>query len=335
MIKRTRISILSGGPRSVSRAAVEGCDLARNPAPNRVLRLRGGTARRSAQDAFRGALILVLAAALLIAAPQPAAAATLSQDNAVIHVVQPGENLFRIGLRYRVSVDAIVQANGLADANSVYVGQRLIIPSTTLRAGPSAASPAGGATIAPVAQSAEGSTHIVQPGENLFRIGLRYGVSAAQLQAANQLSSINIFVGQQLRIPSRAVATTSTSVAPAASGEAREIVVDLSEQRVYLHENGSPVRTMIASTGVAATPTVLGSYRIYLRHPSQTMSGPGYYLPDVPYVQYFYQGYGFHGTYWHNSFGTPMSRGCVNLTIADAEWLYGWASTGTLVRVVP
>ena len=140
----------------------------------------------------------------------------------------------------------------------------------------------------------DGIVHIVQPGENLFRIGLRYGVTAAQLQAANQLPNITIFVGQQLRIPPAVAVTISTlSSAPAASDEAKEIVVELSEQRVYVYDNGSLVRTMVASTGVAATPTVLGTYRIYLRYPSQTMYGPGYYLPDVPHVQYFYQGYGF------------------------------------------
>jgi len=278
---------------------------------------------------------LVFTVVLLMATVQPAVAAPASDNHVVIHIVQLGENLFRIGLRYGVSVDAIVQANGLADARSIYAGQRLIIPSAT--------NLAGGTAAVPVTQAAEGTIHVVQSGENLFRIGLRYGVSVAQLQAANQLSHINIFVGQRLRIPSGAAVAMSaapplpsaeaTSTA-AASGEAREIVVDLSEQKVYMYENGSLVQTMIASTGVAATPTVLGTYRIYLRHPKQTMSGPGYYLPDVPYVQYFYQGYGFHGTYWHNNFGTPMSRGCVNLTIADAEWLYNWASIGTLVRVV-
>ena len=63
------------------------------------------------------------------------------------------------------------------------------------------------------------------------------------------------------------------------------------------------------------------------------MAGPGYYLPNVPYTMYFYQGYGLHGTYWHHNFGTPMSHGCVNLATPDAEWLYNWASVGTLVNV--
>ncbi|NOG50025.1 MAG: L,D-transpeptidase [Chloroflexi bacterium] len=46
-----------------------------------------------------------------------------------------------------------------------------------------------------------------------------------------------------------------------------------------------------------------------------------------------YSGYALHGTYWHNNFGQPMSHGCVNLTNADAYWLYNWATLGTPVHV--
>lgn len=60
-------------------------------------------------------------------------------------------------------------------------------------------------------------------------------------------------------------------------------------------------------------------------------SGNYYYLPGVPSVMYFYQGYAIHGTYWHHNFGQPMSHGCVNLTIEDAKWFYDWAEVGTTV----
>ena len=56
-----------------------------------------------------------------------------------------------------------------------------------------------------------------------------------------------------------------------------------------------------------------------------------YDLANVPYVMYFHEGYGLHGTYWHNNFGTPMSHGCVNLSTGDAGWFYNWASVGTKV----
>jgi lipoprotein-anchoring transpeptidase ErfK/SrfK len=113
----------------------------------------------------------------------------------------------------------------------------------------------------------------------------------------------------------------------------RWIDVDLSQQRVYAYEGDTVVNSFIVSTGTWQTPTVTGQYNIWIKLKSTTMAGPGYYLPNVPWVMYFYKGYGLHGTYWHNNFGTPMSHGCVNLTIPDAEWLYNFASVGTLVNV--
>ncbi len=54
--------------------------------------------------------------------------------------------------------------------------------------------------------------------------------------------------------------------------------------------------------------------------------GTYYYLPNVPYIMYFNRDFGIHGAYWHNNFGAPMSHGCVNLAIPDAEKLFYWAS---------
>ncbi|HVN16029.1 MAG TPA: L,D-transpeptidase family protein [Anaerolineales bacterium] len=111
------------------------------------------------------------------------------------------------------------------------------------------------------------------------------------------------------------------------------IDVDLTHQRVYAYAGDTVVNTFIVSTGTWQYPTVTGQYHIYIKLLSTTMTGPGYYLPNVPYTMYFYKGYGLHGTYWHHNFGTPMSHGCVNLSIPDAEWLYNFSSVGTLVNV--
>jgi lipoprotein-anchoring transpeptidase ErfK/SrfK len=113
----------------------------------------------------------------------------------------------------------------------------------------------------------------------------------------------------------------------------RWIDVDLTNQMVYAYEGDVVVNSFVVSTGTWATPTVTGQYKVYVKYRSAKMSGPGYYLPNVPYIMYFYKGYGLHGTYWHNNFGTPMSHGCVNLRTSDAEWLFNWASVGTLVNV--
>ena len=93
------------------------------------------------------------------------------------------------------------------------------------------------------------------------------------------------------------------------------------------------VNSFLVSTGTWQYPTVTGQYHIYIKLRYTDMSGPGYYLPNVPFTMYFYKGYGLHGTYWHHNFGTPMSHGCVNLSIPDSEWLYNWASVGTLVNI--
>lgn len=120
----------------------------------------------------------------------------------------------------------------------------------------------------------------------------------------------------------------------ASSGDGvRWIDVDLTNQSVYAYEGDVVVNSFVVSTGTWLTPTVTGQYKIYVKYRSSKMSGPGYYLPDVPYIMYFYKGYGLHGTYWHNNFGTPMSHGCVNLRTEEAAWLYNWASVGTLVNV--
>jgi lipoprotein-anchoring transpeptidase ErfK/SrfK len=127
-------------------------------------------------------------------------------------------------------------------------------------------------------------------------------------------------------------APTAKPQPPVGNGE-HWIEVNLSEQRVYAWEGDVLMNSFLVSTGTWQTPTVTGTFSIWNKTRIQAMSGPGYYLPNVPFVMYFYKDYGFHGTYWHNNFGTPMSHGCVNLTIPDSEWLYNWASYGTVVKV--
>jgi LysM repeat protein len=100
-------------------------------------------------------------------------------------VVQPGDNLFRIALRYGTTVEAIAEANGIANPQLIYVGQQLTIPS------------AGGQQPSP-----GGTTYVVQPGDNLFRIALRYNMSYRRLAEYNGIANpSNIYVGQVIRIP--------------------------------------------------------------------------------------------------------------------------------------
>ncbi len=131
-----------------------------------------------------------------------------------------------------------------------------------------------------------------------------------------------------------ATATEPPIQLPAGVSEGEHwIDVDLTNQQVHAYAGAQLIRSFIVSTGTARTPTVTGQYRIYVKYRYADMSGPGYYLRDVPFVMYFYRGYGLHGTYWHNNFGTPMSHGCVNLTIPASEWVYDFAQVGTVVNI--
>ena len=120
---------------------------------------------------------------------------------------------------------------------------------------------------------------------------------------------------------------------PGVGNSDRWIDINLSEQRTYAYEGSTLVNSFVVSTGTWQHPTVTGTYNVYVKYRYADMSGPGYYLPSVPYVMYFYKGYGLHGTYWHNNFGTPMSHGCVNLRTDEAGWLFDWAYVGIVVNV--
>jgi L,D-transpeptidase-like protein len=111
------------------------------------------------------------------------------------------------------------------------------------------------------------------------------------------------------------------------------IEVDLSAQMLYAYRGSQIINSFFVSTGTSSYPTVTGSYKIYAKHSTYTMIGPGYNLPDVPYSMFFYKGYSIHGTYWHSNFGTPMSHGCVNMNTNDAAWIYSQSSIGTYVFV--
>lgn len=236
------------------------------------------------------------------------------------YIVQPGDTLFGIARRQGVSVNALAAVNGLTPYSWVYVGQRLVIPGAGTAPAPAPAPTTG--------------IHVVQAGENLFRLGLRYGTTAAAIRAANGLRSDLIYVGQRLVIPGAGGGTPPINPTPApghgAAGE-KWIDINLSRQTLTAYVGQTPVFTAIVSTGTRWTPTVVGTYSVYVKYRSTTMSGPGYYLTNVPYTMYFYRGYGIHGTYWHNNFGTPMSHGCVNMRTPDAEWLFNWAPVGTKV----
>ena len=253
-------------------------------------------------------LMLVLVAAVLFCA-RPAAAATLDarqNQNQVVHVVQPGENLFRISLSYGTTVNAIMAANGLSNT-TIRTGQRLVIP----RGSGAAASPRS-----PVGAS---GTYTVQRGDTLSSVAVRHGVTVWALRSANGFSSNTIYSGQKLVIPgangaapapaapsgktyvvrrgdtlskiARQYGTTSAALAqlngivnpsaiytgqdlrlssaapPVSTGGGKRIVIDLSEQHLYAYQGDRLVYSFVASSGRAPSYTKPGNFRVQSKIP--------------------------------------------------------------------
>ena len=111
----------------------------------------------------------------------------------------------------------------------------------------------------------------------------------------------------------------------------RWIAVNLFDQTLSAYdENDQMVYATLISSGrqVEGWRTPPGVFQIYEKEQLGKMSGGGlsdrYFLEDVTATMYFHQGYSFHAAYWHDDFGRYKSHGCVNMTPADAEWLYNW-----------
>jgi lipoprotein-anchoring transpeptidase ErfK/SrfK len=135
--------------------------------------------------------------------------------------------------------------------------------------------------------------------------------------------------------PARADSSESIAVQVESlrQSEQRWIQIDLSSQRLFAWEGGTPVHAVIVSTGKPETPTRTGVFEIQSMHPLARMQGADYDVPDVPWTMYYDGGYAIHGAYWHDDFGTPVSHGCVNVAVDHAEWLFNWADLGTPVIV--
>jgi lipoprotein-anchoring transpeptidase ErfK/SrfK len=119
----------------------------------------------------------------------------------------------------------------------------------------------------------------------------------------------------------------------------RNIVVNLSEQRIYLFENGQVVDSFLISSGKDGYSSHTGSFRITAKLTSQNMGNrdlskaPNYFTENVPDVMYYNGDEALHGAYWHNNFGTVMSHGCVNMPLDKAASVFDWAPMGTEVTV--
>jgi LysM repeat protein len=164
-------------------------------------------------------VIVVTATAVptTVAGGEPGTGGPVTTPNTGVYVVVPGDNLSGIARRFNTTVGTLVQLNGIANPNRIFVGQQLRLPGSTGGALPTPApttppsatpvatqvtQPQATPVIIPTQTPSTPATYVVQPGDNLYRIAIRYNVSLTALGSANNISNYNlIFVGQVLQIP--------------------------------------------------------------------------------------------------------------------------------------
>lgn len=115
------------------------------------------------------------------------------------------------------------------------------------------------------------------------------------------------------------------------------IGVSLKDQTLTYSLGPYIIKTIKISSGLARTPTPAGQFRVLKKRPLVDYVGPGYNYRNTRWNLLFKNtsrgGYYIHGAYWHNNFGKPQSHGCINVSYADMEPLYNWASEGTKIII--
>lgn len=252
------------------------------------------------------------------------------EETGGVHVVQPGETLYAIGRLYDVSPSVLASINNLLNPAQIYTGQQLVIPGAATASSPG------------YTPKETSITYIVEVGDTLQGIATRHGVSPWVLVQINDISNPSLlYPGQVLSIPQNSALSAASPASPQQPTDKR-IVVDVSDQRTYVYQNGGLLWTFVSSTGIPGADTFRGEFKIQNKIP---MAYASTWNLQMPYWLGFYWAgplqNGFHALpilpngvrLWEGLLGTPASYGCVILSTQDAQTLYEWAEVGTPVTV--
>jgi LysM repeat protein len=255
--------------------------------------------------------------------PQGSVAPVTVVDSAArgeTYTVRPGDTLYSIARRRDVALTRLLQANALASTDTIYAGQRLVLPGEDERV--------------PPADSYGIDVYVVQVGDTLAKIASDFVTTTEHLAHLNGIANPTaIRPGQVLRL--------SEAVPRVAIGGKR-IVMDLSEQHLYAYERNRMVYSFVASSGAAPSYTRVGEFRVQRKIPKAYGSTWDIWMPH--WLGIYWAGStenGIHAlpilpsgqTLWAGYLGRPVSYGCIVLGSDDAKTLYNWAEVGTPVSI--
>ncbi len=180
--------------------------------------------------------------------------------------------------------------------------------------------------------------YAVRPGESLSSIANRVGIPYPWIQAANpQIEGLS--VGQVITIPSPDL------LLPLPVVENKRIVVSISQQRVWVYEDGQEKWRWVGSTGIASSPTSPGIFQVQTHEENAYADNWDIWMPHfmgiyrpAPNIGFMN---GFHGfptrdgnqLLWTNNLGSPTTFGCILIGSEEAQALYEWAEPGVIVEI--
>jgi LysM repeat protein len=184
------------------------------------------------------------------------------------------------------------------------------------------------------------STYIVQKGDTLIKIGWKVGMPYWKILVANPgLDQNALYAGQEITIPSK------DELLPLPVVLNKRIVISISEQRMWVYQDGKQIAKYVISTGIDRSPTQPGIFQVQTHEMNAYASVWDLYMPHFLGVYEAWPGFmnGIHGLptlsngqrLWANILGRPESYGCIILDLNAAEKLYNWADNGVIVEIKP
>jgi lipoprotein-anchoring transpeptidase ErfK/SrfK len=182
------------------------------------------------------------------------------------------------------------------------------------------------------------TSYVVQPSDTLISISLQVGIPYWKIVEYNpRVATYGLSVGNPIVIPPKDAMLELPVVVN------KRIVISISQQHMWVYQDGSMIRDHVVSTGIPSSPTMAGIFQIKSHVLNAYASRWDLYMPHfmgiydaTPYLEN-----GIHGLpllssgvrLWGSVLGRPASYGCIILTLQAAEELYNWADDGVVVEI--
>ena len=184
------------------------------------------------------------------------------------------------------------------------------------------------------------TNYTIQPGDTMLKIGWNMGIHYWMIVNANPGSNPDsLIAGQVIEIPSR------DDLLPYPVVPDKRIIISISEQRLWVYENGELLSKHVISTGIDRSPTQPGVFQVQTHEKNAYASVWDLHMPNFLGIYEAWPGFmnGIHGLptlssgrrLWANVLGRPASYGCIIMQLDAAEWLYNWAENGVIVEIRP